>query len=128
VGSAAAHVLFRQGYTVLLVEAEQPTSPRRGMCWVDAVFDGIAVLDHLSAVRVFHPADAALAFARRIWLPLVVAPTCRCGCASSARRSWSMRGCANTPRHSPICARCAGVQRPRSALVQDIPWAITPMW
>lgn len=74
VGSAVAHVLFRQGYAVLLVETEQPTSPRRGMCWVDAVFDGIAVLDHLSAVRVFHPADAALAFARRIWLPLVVAP------------------------------------------------------
>ncbi len=74
VGSAVAHVLFRQGYAVLLVEAEQPTSPRRGMCWVDAVFDGVATLDHLSAVRVFYPADAALAFARRIWLPLVVAP------------------------------------------------------
>ncbi len=74
VGSAVAHVLFRQGYAVLLVEEEQPTSPRRGMCWVDAVFDGIAVLDHLSAVRVFYPADAAVAFASCIWLPLVVAP------------------------------------------------------
>lgn len=74
VGSAVAHTLFHHGCDVLLVEDEHPTAPRRGMCWVDAVFDGKATLLGLSAVRVFQPEDALQALWSRRWLPLVVAP------------------------------------------------------
>jgi len=72
VGSAVAHTLFLNGYLVILFEDEQPTAPRRGMCWVDAVFDGMATLAGLTAVRVFQPDEAAQALAQRDWLPLVV--------------------------------------------------------
>lgn len=72
VGSAVAHTLFSAGYGVLLFEDEQPTAPRRGMCWVDAVFDGKATLAGLTAVRVFQPDEAAQAAAQRNWLPLAV--------------------------------------------------------
>lgn len=74
VGSAVAHALFQSGNDVLLIEDEHPTAPRRGMCWVDAVFDGKATLLGLSAVRVFQPEDALQALGSRRWLPLVVAP------------------------------------------------------
>ncbi|MGC9163429.1 MAG: hypothetical protein ACP5F9_07775 [Thiomonas sp.] len=72
VGSAVAHTLFSAGYDVVLFEDEQPTAPRRGMCWVDAVFDGKATLAGLTAVRVFQPDEAAQAVAQRDWLPLAV--------------------------------------------------------
>ena len=74
VGTAVAHALFQQGHAVLLVEQAQPTAPRRGMCWVDAVFDGAAEVAGVRAVRVFRPDEAAQAFACRAWIPLTVAP------------------------------------------------------
>jgi xanthine dehydrogenase accessory factor len=52
VGSAVAVVLFRAGYAVALHDEAAPTAPRRGMAFVDAVFDGRATLDGLTAVRV----------------------------------------------------------------------------
>src|SRR5271155_1727215 len=52
VGSAVAVVLFRAGYGVALHDEPASTAPRRGMAFADAVFDGCATLDGLTAVRV----------------------------------------------------------------------------
>lgn len=52
VGSAAAVVLFRAGFHVGLHEEAAPTTPRRGMAFADAVFDGTATLDGVTARRV----------------------------------------------------------------------------
>ena len=52
VGSAVAHRLYRAGYTVLLHDGAQPTTTRRGMAFADAIFDGSAVLEEVTAVRV----------------------------------------------------------------------------
>lgn len=77
VGTAVAHALHHQGCAVLLVESAQPTAPRRGMCWADAVFDGVATTAGLSAIRVFYPDEAWQAFQQNAWLPLVVDPDLR---------------------------------------------------
>jgi xanthine dehydrogenase accessory factor len=74
VGAAVAHTLFAQGGSVLLVEGPQPTAPRRGMCWADAVFDGACVVQGLWAARVFFPSEAEAALLHRRYLPLVVEP------------------------------------------------------
>lgn len=52
VGSAVAHRLFSSGYRVIIHDTGLPTTPRRRMAFVDAVFDGISVLDGVTAVRV----------------------------------------------------------------------------
>ena len=57
VGSAVAAVLFRAGYAVALHDAPAPAAPRRGMAFADAVFDGAAVLDGLTALRVDTAAE-----------------------------------------------------------------------
>jgi xanthine dehydrogenase accessory factor len=51
VGSAVAHRLFGAGFAVLLHDGPQPSAPRRGMAFADAVFDGRAVLAGVEAVR-----------------------------------------------------------------------------
>ncbi len=52
VGSAVALVLFRAGMAAALHDDPLPTAHRRGMAFTDAVFDGVAVLDGVSARRV----------------------------------------------------------------------------
>ncbi len=49
VGSAIAHVLFRAGYAVVMHDIPAPTTTRRGMAFADAVFDGSATLDGVTA-------------------------------------------------------------------------------
>lgn len=49
VGSAVAVVLFRAGHAVALHDEPAPATPRRGMAFTDAVFDGTATLDGLTA-------------------------------------------------------------------------------
>ena len=74
VGAAVAHALHRAGCRVLLVEGMAPTSPRRGMCFVDAVFDGTCAVAGSTAMRVDWPDAAETAWALNLWLPLAVAP------------------------------------------------------
>jgi len=74
VGAAVAHALHRHGYRVLLVEGAAPSSPRRGMCFVDAVFDGTCVMAGVTVLRVELPDGAETAWAMNAWLPLAVAP------------------------------------------------------
>src|ERR1700730_5984222 len=57
VGSAGAAVLFHAGYRAALHDKPGPTTPRRGMAFTDAVFDGVAVVDGLTARRVESPAE-----------------------------------------------------------------------
>jgi xanthine dehydrogenase accessory factor len=40
-----AHLLFSNGYSVIVHEEPQPTTTRRGMAFADAVFEGHVVLD-----------------------------------------------------------------------------------
>lgn len=74
VGAAVAHALHRAGCRVLLVEGAAPTSPRRGMCFVNTVFDGACVVAGLTALRVDLPERVETAWAPNLWLPLAVAP------------------------------------------------------
>jgi xanthine dehydrogenase accessory factor len=56
VGSAVAHLLRRAGYAVALHDGPAPTAHRRRMAFVDAVFDGHAILEGLTARRIDDPA------------------------------------------------------------------------
>jgi xanthine dehydrogenase accessory factor len=57
VGSAVAVLLFRAGYPVVLHDEPATSTPRRGMAFADALFDGWATLDGLTAVRVQTPSE-----------------------------------------------------------------------
>lgn len=52
VGSAVAHALCRAGHHVAIHDSPAPTAHRRGMAFVDAVFDGQTALDGVTARRV----------------------------------------------------------------------------
>lgn len=57
VGSAVALALFRAGMAVALHDGPAPTTHRRGMAFTDAVFDGVATLEGVSARRATGPED-----------------------------------------------------------------------
>jgi xanthine dehydrogenase accessory factor len=77
VGSAVAAVLFRAGFAVALHDEPAPAAPRRGMAFADAVFDGAAVLDGLTALRVDTSAELRDALAAREVVPVTVVPFCQ---------------------------------------------------
>lgn len=52
VGSAVAHRLFRAGFAVVLHDGPHPATTRRRMAFADAIFDGQAALDGVTAIRV----------------------------------------------------------------------------
>lgn len=52
VASAVAHRLFREGYGAVLHDDSKPTVTRRKMAFADAIFDGEATLDGVTARRV----------------------------------------------------------------------------
>ena len=54
VASAVAHLLFMQGHRVLCHDISGPAYSRRGMAFVDAVFEGAATLDGVLARRVVN--------------------------------------------------------------------------
>lgn len=56
VASAVALSLFRAGFTVLMLEAPAPAVSRRGQSFADALFDGTATLDGVTARHVGDPA------------------------------------------------------------------------
>jgi len=57
VGSAIAVIVHRAGYHVVLHDDAAPTASRRGMAFADALFDGFATLDGLTALRVTTTAE-----------------------------------------------------------------------
>ena len=52
VGSAVAHVLLRAGHAVVVHDVALPATPRRGMAFADAIFDGACELEGVRARRV----------------------------------------------------------------------------
>jgi xanthine dehydrogenase accessory factor len=74
VGSAVAVVLFRAGYAVAVHDEPAPATPRRGMAFADAVFDGWATLDGLTAVRVKSSAELRHGLNAGDIVPVVVIP------------------------------------------------------
>jgi xanthine dehydrogenase accessory factor len=72
IGSAVAAMLFRAGYHVALHDEPAPETPRRGMAFTDAVFDGMARLDGLTALRVDTLAELRDALAAREVVPVTV--------------------------------------------------------
>lgn len=52
VASAVAIGLLNAGYAVLMHDVPEPTAPRRGMAFTDAVFDGVAILEGIEARRI----------------------------------------------------------------------------
>lgn len=53
IGSAVAHRLFHEGYSVVVHDDPKPASTRRGMAFADAIFDGQALLDGVRAVHAY---------------------------------------------------------------------------
>jgi xanthine dehydrogenase accessory factor len=74
VGSAVAAVLFRAGYAVVIHDEPAPAAPRREMAFADAVFDGTAALDGLTALRVDTSAALREALAAHDVVPVTVTP------------------------------------------------------
>ena len=78
VGSAVAVVLHRAGYAVALHDGSTTTTPRRGMAFADAIFDGWATLDGRTAVRVKTPAELRHALNIGDAVPVAMRPAGRC--------------------------------------------------
>jgi xanthine dehydrogenase accessory factor len=74
IASGVAHALHKAGFPVVLHDRPTPSSTRRRMAFVDAVFDGTATLSGLSAERVDNLAQLRPVLARRRVLPLTIAP------------------------------------------------------
>ena len=74
VGSAVAAVLFRAGYRVALHDVPAPATPRRGMAFADAIFDGSTTLNGLTAKRVESAEELHQALARVVTLPVAIWP------------------------------------------------------
>jgi len=52
IGSAVAHRLFTAGYPVVILEAPQPLTVRRGMAYAQAIYDGTVTLERVTAERI----------------------------------------------------------------------------
>jgi xanthine dehydrogenase accessory factor len=72
IGSATAHRLFMAGYSVALHEQPLPASTRRLMSFTDAVFDGLATLDGVAAMRVEDDDALRGALVAHLVIPLSV--------------------------------------------------------
>ncbi len=72
VGSAVAHHLFRASYAVAIHDDTMPTTPRRTMAFTDAVFDGRAFLDGVTARRVDTLPQARSLLIDREVIPVLV--------------------------------------------------------
>lgn len=74
VGSAVAAVLARAGHQVVLHDGASPSHTRRGMSFVDALYDGTAELEGMLAKRVRSLGDLAYMLKCRRAMPVVDAP------------------------------------------------------
>lgn len=59
VGSAVAHALHRAGHSVAIHDSPEPTAHRRGMAFVDAIFDGQVILEGVTARRTGQPSGVS---------------------------------------------------------------------
>ena len=108
VGSAVAVILHRAGYGVALHDEPATPTPRRGMAFADAIFDGWATLDGLTAIRVQTPAELRHAL--------------NAGRMPNAPRSWTWARWAVIRRRSQLrrrSCRCSSGPQARTVQRQD---------
>ena len=74
IGSAVAHLLYRERFGVVIHDGPEPTTTRRRMAFTDAVFDGRATLEGVEAVRVPYLEQASDLLASRRAIPVYVGP------------------------------------------------------
>jgi xanthine dehydrogenase accessory factor len=70
IGSAVGHLLFREGYGVVIHDDPRPATTRRGMAFADAAFDGQGELDGVRAVRTDGVGEIARALERSYVVPV----------------------------------------------------------
>ena len=71
IGSAVAHRLFTTGYPVLILEATEPLTVRRGMAYAQAIYDGTVTLGGVTARRVGTPDEVADEIKERRVIPVL---------------------------------------------------------
>lgn len=71
VGSAVAWVLFKAGRSVLILDSSTPVTHRRMMGFADAMFDGEAVLEGVTARRCQTLAQVTHSLHERDFIPVV---------------------------------------------------------
>ncbi len=74
ISTGTIHRLFRAGFEVLALEAERPSAIRRRVAFSEAVYDGAATVEGVTAVRIDGPERVGEALARG-QVPLLVDPT-----------------------------------------------------
>jgi len=74
VGSAVAHALYRAGFAIVINDGPHPTTSRRGMAFTDAVFDGSATLEDLTARRVDSLGELTAAMLSGEFVPVTTMP------------------------------------------------------
>lgn len=74
VGSGVAHALYTSGHTVILHDSPAPSHTRRGMAFVDALFEGKAELEGVLAKRAKTSADLTKMADCHRAVPVVEAP------------------------------------------------------
>lgn len=73
VGSAVAHRLYRAGYAVTIHDDTRPATTRRAMAFTDAIFEGRACLDGVTAMRVDSAPEATDLLVARAAIPVLAA-------------------------------------------------------
>ncbi len=74
IASAVAHRLFTAGVPVVILEATQPLTVRRGMAYASAVYEGRVALDGVAAERVRTIQEAVALLRSRTAIPVLTAP------------------------------------------------------
>jgi xanthine dehydrogenase accessory factor len=74
IGSAVAHHLFRNGYSVVIHDELEADDPAWQMAFADAAFDGHAILEGVRAVRANGVERAKAWLASRDVIPVYVRP------------------------------------------------------
>ena len=73
ISTGTIHRLFRAGFPVLALEAEHPSAIRRQVAFSEAVYDGTATVEDVTAVRITEAEEAA-AVLRQGYVPVLVDP------------------------------------------------------
>lgn len=73
ISTGTIHRLFRAGFGVLALEAERPSAIRRRVAFSEAVYDGTATVEGVTAVRIDSVEETGATLARGL-VPLLVDP------------------------------------------------------
>jgi xanthine dehydrogenase accessory factor len=75
IGTGVAHMLYRSGFDIIVLETDIPTVIRRKVAFAQAIFDGETVVEHVKAVKANTFEEIS-----RLWqegkVAVVVDPSC----------------------------------------------------